>query len=228
MMNKHKQYPEALIQQYVTGSMNDADEYEFESRMLSDDSLMTQVHAAQSIAFGLSELPDDFVAEPASDQVSMLQTKLSSLATMLWNPAPAYGVALASVLLVALMGRGSLSGGQSINELELLNFSTQATRSLTQSGDVIIEPNGKQVGLFIKIKKPIELNTQHYVELVSVDNGELLWTSSIFEVGSLRDRLVVIPKGLPDQSMRVDVWATDTTAKTKKKAAFCHYSEACR
>jgi len=232
MMNKQTEYPEALIQQYVTGSMNEVDEYEFEALMLSNDSLMAQVQAAQSIVFGLSELSDGCTANVDAIEAQVdgfnLSKILDSIKAFLWNPAPAYAMAFTSVIFIALVGRAPLGGGQTISELDVLSFSTQATRNLSQSSELIIEPKGEQAGLFIKIKTPIAQDEQHYVKLASADNGELIWTSSVFEIGSLRDQLIVIPKGLPNQPMRVEVWSIDTTDKSSRRVEFCHYSEACR
>ena len=223
-LNKNFMDTESAIQRYIVGRMSNSEAEDFEAYFLANPELVEQVEIAQSISIGLANRPENIVStDTASNKRD--GTLFDKMVGWLTIPVPAFAVlALAAILSpLAFNGMSTVSPGQDQN-IELLSFSTAATRSAKQQSVIDLSGVEGQAALMVKVKSIKHPN--YKLKLVRDKDAETAWTSEAFQVGALRDHLVLLPSSLKGQKYRMEVVGVAPDL-TESQVEFCHYSEVC-
>ncbi len=223
-----------MVQSYVMGTLNDAQTSEFEEFFLSDPEVAEQVESAQLLRAGLQEMDRNEVqiSEATSDANAKIKGQtvrdtnkslFEKLIGLISIPVPAFAVIAMAAIMSPLALQG-LSGSKPNSEINLISFSTDATRSASNSVSVYLSDTYGSSAVLIKLKTidfPI-----YKLKLISIGDNDPVWESEPFQPSPLRDKLVSLPSNIFGEFYVEVVGINDKSQE--QTVEFCHYSETCK
>ncbi len=222
-MSDHYPDIEKTVQDYVLGKLSDKDSDEFEAYFLGQPDIVEMLATAQRMHVGMSSI--ELNNSELKRQYVRSYGGLFKIKKFISMPIPAYAVA--AIVATVIAGQlGFNRADQSVPfDFELARFSTEAKRGVAKKITLNFSEFDKSIGLFIKLK---EVSYPNYkVRLVSSESGDRSWESELFQVSSLRDKLVLIPSHVATGSQIISVFGVANDG-TETPEVFCNYSEVCR
>jgi len=217
---------ESVVQQYVTGSLSEYDQEEFEIFFLDKPDIIEMVNLAQKMHIGLSQ------NNPTPMQnIALNPSWITGIMSKALTPAPAHLVGLLLGMLVIGLPAYHLRENSSpaVTSYPVLAFSTAATR-----GSDINDPRFKKsdfkldyVNFFFKLA---EINFPRYrVELIDSSTQKMIWQSGEFHAktfSALRDKSLIVPIKEIEQNFEFQLYGL-SESNGWTPVSFCHYSERC-
>ena len=224
---------DTMIQNYVLGRLNDAQAAEFEEYFLSNPDLIEQIETAQLMHAGLLQAEQLTLQKSADSNTTAINSPKKSkqlsakpwyekLRNLIFIPVPAFAVmAMAAVMLpMALQNSNNLKQNSNIS---LINFSTQTTRSTNQGVTIDLSENNQNMAMLVKFKSVDFPN--YKLKLIPIGESNPVWESELFQLSSLRDKLISLPSNSYGK-VSVEVVGIDDNLN-ESEVEFCHYSEIC-
>jgi hypothetical protein len=219
-------YPdlETTVRDYVLNRLSDKETEEFEEYYFSNPEIIEMVDAVININIGLENakqpLNVEFVKPAGSSDKDWLRTLVSWISV----PVPAY-LAIVMVMVAAPLAYKGLSPSNFPDQLALVSFSTDVTRSADTPLELDLSDLQGAPAIFVKVKR---VEHKYYVLKVNAsDSDHSIWSSEPFKVSSLRDKLVVLPAAVKKDQVTIKVFGIEQDG-IETSVEFCHYSEVCK
>lgn len=216
---------------YLRNQLTPQELEEFEVCLMENEDLLERLEIQQALhetlqSNSLPENSSDSRNSKSLDESSEVISKLTPIQKLIrWIslPIPAYAV------LLSLVGTASLvfvqrAGTENTEPLELVGFSTIATRGSKLQTELDLSKVNGRAAVMIKLK---EVKYQYYVLDVLSEDHQRIWQSDLFKVGTLKDSLVLLPSRISKNIVKIKVLGVDKAGK-ENEVEFCHYSENCR
>ena len=216
-------YPdiEKTVQEYVLGKLSTEEAEGFEAFFLSDLEIVDMVETAQSMHLALNSFSrNDHLSDGVEDGVK--KSVLTKLLEFISIPVPAYS--MAALLLAVTIAPQLLSYSERAvaPELQIVRFSSEATRSISNTLTIDFTNRKEAVGIFIKVAR---VDYRDYVLRLNGPN-DAIWLSKPFQMSTLKDALVVVPNGVVDGPQSVELFGVSPTGQ-QVPVEFCNYNERC-
>ena len=223
-MNLDNKDLEEVVQRYVLGQLSSTDTEAFEEYFLSRPDVIEMVETVQNIHVGMEMAERNAATRHSPAPRPGKPAWVQWLSDWFAVPVPAFAVVLMALVIVppALQGLRTESGPTA---MQLVNFSTDTTRSAGQAVTVDLSQTTGNAALLIKLKS-VDF-ARYKLKLIADGEDDPMWISDPFQVSALRDHLVVLPDTIRPVKARIEVVGlSDPGGETPVE--FCHYSETCR
>ena len=218
-------YPdlETTVQNYVLNRLSTKEAEEFEEYYLSNPEIIAMVETVQNIQIGLQNAKQALKHETVISSSGVNRGWWRTIVAWISVPVPAY-LTVGAVMLAAPLAYNSRQQTSSLEQLALVNFSTDVTRSSSAPLEFDLSTVQGTPAVFVKVKR---VEHQHYVLKVNASgSGHTIWSSKPFAVSSLRDKLVVLPTTAKQDNVTIKLFGIEQDG-IETLVEFCHYSEVC-